>query len=174
MPYRTKTYIAGDWEHDILAIDKLYQWKNNNNLNFDFIDAHEYKQSKDTSLHCTIKRSLKERLDRSKTFVLVVGAHTNKLAAGSCQYCPSYNSYLKYCVRSYSVDYKSYIQYECEEAVKVNMNIIVLYNGLSVNKSLCPDILKNKGEHISMYKYYSWNYPEIERALKRANQNQFE
>ena len=39
MAYRTRTYIAGDWDHDKNAVDTLYYWKNNRYLNFDFLDA---------------------------------------------------------------------------------------------------------------------------------------
>ena len=28
--YRTKTYIAGDWDHDEDAVNKLHQWNNDN------------------------------------------------------------------------------------------------------------------------------------------------
>lgn len=27
MANRTKTYIAGDWDHDKDAVDQLYKWK---------------------------------------------------------------------------------------------------------------------------------------------------
>ena len=70
MAYRTKTYIAGDWTGDSDAIETLYKWKNSGYLNFDFVDAHSLTQARDSSLNCSIKRSLKERLDASKTFVL--------------------------------------------------------------------------------------------------------
>ena len=73
MAYRTRTYLAGDWDHDKNAIDTLYWWKENKHLNFDFLDAHELRDARDTSLICTIKRSLKDRLDHSKNFVLIVG-----------------------------------------------------------------------------------------------------
>lgn len=158
---RTKTYIAGDWDRDKDAIEKLYQWRNSEFLPLDFVDAHEYTQARDTSLNCSIKKSLKERLDRSKTFVLIVGESTNIVTAGSCQYCCSNDSYHGYCVRGHSLDFKSYIKYECEEAVKANMNIIVLYKSHSVNRDLCPDILKWKGYHIPMFKNFEWNYEEI-------------
>ncbi len=179
MPNRTKTYIAGDWDHDKEAIDKLYEWKENKMLDFDFIDAHELKQSRDTSLNCTIKRSLKERLNQSNVFVLVVGENTNTVTAGSCQYCQSYNSYIKYCARGYSVDYRSYIQYECEEAIKANMNIIVLYVADYICESFCPEFLRNKGNHVPMLKcvnwnYYVWDYVGINNAIKQANLKIFE
>ena len=167
---RTKTYIAGDWDNDIGAIDKLYEWKNNGWLALDFYDAHEVTQARDTSLCCSIKKSLRERLDLSHTFVLVVGNQTNKLTKGSCRYCNSYDSYHQTCHRRNTVDFRSYIQYECDTAQKDNMRIIVLYNSEFVNKSLCPEIFRNYIDHVPMLirkndnKLY-WNYESVRKAL---------
>ena len=93
MLYRTRTYIAGDWTGDKDLIDKLYQWNDSNYWGLSFSDAHELTQARDTSLPCSIKRSLKERLDVSKRFVLIVGGSTDGLTKGSCQYCQSYSSF---------------------------------------------------------------------------------
>lgn len=41
MVYRTKTYIAGDWDHDRDAVVQLYKWKNGNKWNFDFLYAYD-------------------------------------------------------------------------------------------------------------------------------------
>ena len=71
MAYRTKTYIAGDWTGDKDAIDKLYQWNTSKYWSLSFTDAHDLTKAKDSSLNCTIKRSLKVRMDASKTFVLI-------------------------------------------------------------------------------------------------------
>lgn len=171
--YRTKTYIAGDWTGDSDAIEKLYEWKNNKRLNLDFIDAHEYTQARDGSLNCSIKKSLRERLNISKKFVLVVGKNTKSLRNGSCQYCSNYvNSYYfgTYCKNAHSIDYRSYIEYECEMAIKDGMKIIILYNYANVDKGKCPECIKNYGKHINMYYYDSdgkcyWNYSEIRDAI---------
>ena len=82
--YRTKTYIAGDWDHDKDAVDKLYQWNGSNYWSLSFTDAHDLTQANDSSLNCSIKSSLKTRLDASKRFVLIVGNSTNTVTAGSC------------------------------------------------------------------------------------------
>ena len=58
MAYRTKTYIAGDWDGDKDAIDQLYKWKESKYLSLDFIDAHDLHQARDTSLNCSIKSHL--------------------------------------------------------------------------------------------------------------------
>ena len=84
MYYRTRTYIAGDWDNDKDAVDALHQWNDSSQYGLSFSDAHELKQARDTSLNCSIKRSLAERLDASKTFILIVGEHTKELRAGGC------------------------------------------------------------------------------------------
>ena len=173
MAYRTKTYIAGDWTGDKEAIEKLYDWKKNKYLNLDFVDAHEYTQAKDTSLNCSIKKSLRERLNVSKKFILIVGEDTKTLRSGKCYYCKNYNiSHCgsEYCKKGYSVDNRSYIDYECEMAIKDGLEIIVLYNYANVNKSKCPDTVRYSGKHINMYYYDKdghcyWNYAKIKEAI---------
>ena len=170
MSYRTKTYIAGDWTGDKDLIDKLYEWNNSKQWSLHFIDAHELTQARDTSLYCSIKKSLAERLDVSKTFVLVVGEQTSSLTKGSCQYCGSYNSWTKSCAKGHSVDYRSYIEYECEKADRDGLRIVVIYNYRSVSRSKCPEVLRYKGTHINGYykgdngKDY-WNYEGIRKAI---------
>lgn len=63
MSYRTKTYIAGDWTGDNYAIKKLYEWNKSNYWNLSFTDVHEITKSYDSSLNCSIKSSLKSRMD---------------------------------------------------------------------------------------------------------------
>ena len=133
--YRTKTYIAGDWDHDKDAVDKLYQWNGSNYWSLSFTDAHDLTQANDSSLNCSIKSSLKTRLDASKRFVLIVGNSTNTVTAGSCTYCESYNSHTYSCARGHSVDYRGFIKYECDKAVEAGIKIIVLYKAACVNKS---------------------------------------
>ena len=116
------------------------------------------------------KKSLSERLNASKTFVLIVGENTDKLTKGGCQYCQSYNSWAYSCARGHSVDCRSYIEYECEKAVRDDLRIIVIYNFSSVQRSKCPEILRYRGIHINGYykgydgKYY-WNYSDIKNAI---------
>lgn len=170
MAYRTKTYIAGDWTGDKKAIDKLYEWNDSDYWNLSFVDAHELTQARDSSLNCTIKRSLKERMDSSKTFVLVVGNQTNTITAGGCKFCGSYNSWSSYCAKGYSIDYRSYIKYECDKAVEASIKLVILYNSTKIEKSKCPESIRNLGTHINMMyvgtdgKTY-WNYTKIKDAI---------
>ena len=101
-------------------------------------------------------------------------SNTDTVTAGSCIYCGSYNSYTKACAKGHSIDYSSYIKYECDEALKAyndgNMKIIVLYNSCSVNKSRCPSALRNVGIHSPMGKVHSdgkcyYDYATVKKAF---------
>lgn len=167
MNYRTRTYVAGDWSNDKDAIDQLTNWNESDHWSLSFSDAHEFTQARDSSLKCSIKRSLKERLDISKTFVLIVGNTTDNVTAGSCQFCDNYNSFFELCKKGYSVDFRSYIKFECEEAVKADMKIVVLYNSSKVEKSKCPDSVRNLGTHVAMKDIFGkYDYYAVKEALE--------
>ena len=170
MAYRTKTYIAADWTGDKNVVDEIYKWNDSNYLSLHFVDAHDLTQARDTSLYCSIKKSLAERLDASKTFVLIVGEHTKTLTKGSCANCSSYRSWTQSCGRGNYVDYRSYITYECEKANRDGLRIVVIYNDTVVRKAKCPAVLQDKGEHICAFYYdlngiKQWNYHRIKDAI---------
>lgn len=169
MAYRTRTYIAADWSGDKDAVEQLHKW-NDGYWSLSFTDAHDLTQSRDSSLNCSIKSSLKLRMDASKTFVLIVGDKTDSVTAGSCRYCSSYNSWTSSCARGRSIDYKSYIKYECEKAVEAGIKIVVLYNSTIVSRSKCPEVVRYKGNHVAMVyhkegKLY-WDYNAVKNALQ--------
>ena len=66
MTYRTKTYLAADWSSDKNVVDEIYKWNESEYWSLHFVDAHDLTQARDTSLYCSIKKSLAERLDASK------------------------------------------------------------------------------------------------------------
>lgn len=173
--YKTRTYIAGDWDHDYDAVEMLHYWNDSSRYGLSFLDAHDLRQARDSSLNCTIKRSLADRLNLSKTFVLIVGEHTALLRAGGCQYCSDYRilygGNYAWCSRNHSIDTRSYIIFECEKAVKDGLNIIVLYKSTSVEKSKCPEILRNRGIHVPMKRWNNiawrseWDYQSVKSAF---------
>jgi hypothetical protein len=101
-------------------------WKQSDNTNFNFFDAHEINNLMAYSSETTIKAKLRERLNNSKIFILLVGASTKHL-------------------------YK-YVRWEIEQALKLNLPIIVVnINGKDgLDNNLCPAIVKNElALHIS-------------------------
>jgi len=167
--YRTRTYIAAEWDGDKDAVEQLRKWNDGDKWSLSFTDAHELTQARDGSLNCTIKTSLSTRFAASKTFVLIVGSNTKTVTSGGCQHCGSYHSRTKSCARGYSVDYRSYIEYECDKAIRDNLKIVVLYNAATVNKSKCPEATKNVGTHVAMYycekREYYWDYPAVKMSI---------
>lgn len=171
---RYLTYIAGDWDGDSYAVEQLYKWKNSSKWTLYFPDAHETRQARDSSLYCSVKVSLKKRLDESNVFVLIVGDSTNSVTKGGCQLCSSYNSWNSWCARAgRTIDYRSYVKYECDEAAKAvqyGMKIVVLYNSTTVDRSKCPESVRWLGKHVSMVyrsmdgRYY-WDYDTVYSAL---------
>ena len=169
---RTKTYIAGDWTGDQDLFQQLYKWNENDFWSLHFVDAHKEIQASDESLSCSIKKSLQARLDNSKTFVLVVGKHTLNLTKGSCLYCSRF-TFSNGCNSGGSISMKSFIEYECDKAVRDGLNIIVIYNYANACRSKCPSACRNVGTHVNGLCYqpsdgkYHWNYTGIKEAFDR-------
>lgn len=126
MAYRNKTYIAFDADSDILYYRLMTAWKQKDNTDFNFYNAHEIINIWKLSSEETIKKNLRERMSNSKMFVLLVGEKTKFL-------------------------YK-YVRWEIELAIKLDLPIIVInINGKrSIDMDRCPYLLKEKlALHIS-------------------------
>lgn len=126
MPYRNKTYVAFDGDSDIRAYWLMKAWKQNDNTDFNFYDAHSIRQARDTSTEDTIKRSLRERMNNSNVFILLVGQNTKNL-------------------------YR-FVRWEIELALSINLPVIVvnLNQRRGHDNSLCPPILRDQlAVHIS-------------------------
>ena len=178
---RTRTYIAGEWDGDSDAIQQIYKWNEGNKWNFHFVDAHGFKQCYDSSMPCTIKDNLSERMGRTKTFVLVVGNNTKSTRKGSCAYQDCGNKSFSFMMGTYTCTVlgktystESFIDYECRLAYRyrADVKIVVLYNAASIDKSKCPEILRGVGVHKEMKSYnttwgrYMFDYNKVRKAIE--------
>lgn len=72
--------------------------------------------------------------------------------------------------KNYSVDYRSYVKYECDKAKEADIKIIVLYNSTKIERSKCPEAVRYEGTHVAMVykgddgKYY-WDYQAVKDAF---------
>ena len=73
MSYRNKTYVAFASE-DIKRYYLMEAWRENENIEFSFYDAHDLYISLDTSKPETIKSNLRERMKNAKQVVLLGSA----------------------------------------------------------------------------------------------------
>lgn len=80
MAYRNKTFVSFASE-DLGHYNLMRAWRSNENIDFDFHDAHDLNTALDTSQPDTIRRRLRERLANTKQVVLLVGDDTRAVAA---------------------------------------------------------------------------------------------
>ena len=120
MPYRNKTFVSFDGDNDIHYYRLMCAWKRNDNIPFNFFDAHDINTARDTSQEDTIKRRLRERLRNAKTVVSLIGDHTRYL-------------------------YK-FVRWELEQSLQLDVPIIgVNLNGSrSQDLDRCPPIIRSQ------------------------------
>lgn len=95
-------------------------------------------------------------------FILIVGSKTNLVIKGGCQYFQCGNS----------VNYKNYIEHECELAIKNELNIVVLYNSNYIYKELCPKVIRDIGNHNSI-KNVTYCYWKVRDAIMKVENSKF-
>ncbi len=146
MSYRNKTYVvfdAGDGKptsKDMCYYRVMQAWKKNEEIEFDFHDAHDLNNITDKASEDQIKKKLRERLANTKALIVIAGERTKNL-------------------------YK-FVRWEIEIAIDLQMPIIVTYvdGSRNLNKNLCPPLLVGKNAlHVDfkakIIKYAMDNYP---------------
>lgn len=151
MSYRNKTYVAFDADNDIHYYRLMQAWKSNNHFDFNFHNAHDYNNIMSWSNEDTIKRRLRERMNESKIFTLLVGERTKFL-------------------------YK-YVRWEIELALKQDLPIIVVnLNGRkSMDSNRCPAIIRDElAIHIAfgskIVQYALTNWPDSHQQYRRQGE----
>lgn len=120
MAYRNGTYVAFDgqdtttpYESDIQYFNLLKAWEGHSN-DFKFSDSHKKTYSvRDSSQKETLKRRLRERLNESKNFILILSSDTR--------------------------NDREMLNYEIDIAIKLGLPIIVCYTDFE--KILAPQEL---------------------------------
>lgn len=147
MGYRNKVYVSMDADNDIRYYYLMKAWRQNDNTEFSFHDAHDINNILDKS-EDSIKAGLQERFRNTKVFVLLVGEHTRYL-------------------------YK-YVRWEIEEAIKRKIPCIVvnLDGKRSMNSEKCPPIIRDElALHISfnskILQYALEHWPESEANYRK-------
>lgn len=140
MAYKNKTYVCFDGDNDIRYYNLMKAWKQSDNTNFDFFDAHDINNALDSSTEETIKRRLRERLLNTKIFVILLGEHTKNLT--------------------------KFVRWEMEQAISLNLPIIIVNINKKrvVDNSLYPKVLEEYltinisfESRIMQYALENWN-----------------
>lgn len=156
-----------DWKSDQDAVDQLFYWNSsaywNLELEYPCNDLWRLRRFCSTKF-CDIRN----KLDISKTFVLIIGENTKDFFndKGKCHFCSEYPDWGLYCDKG-NVDFRNFLDYACEEAVQAGLKIVVLYKATTVDKTRCPEAVKDIGTHVAMRLSTGlWNYDSVKNALE--------
>lgn len=124
MSYRNKTYVIFDGENDMWAYAYMKGWKENDNIDFNFYDAHDIRPLTERATEETVRERLRERMASAKQVIVLVGEQTKNLY--------------------------QFVRWEIDLAMKKDLPIVVVnLNGkCSHDPDLCPPILK---EHYAVH-----------------------
>ncbi|MDE2716970.1 MAG: TIR domain-containing protein [Chloroflexota bacterium] len=120
MAYRNKTFVSFDGDNDMHYYRLMCAWKRNDNIPFNFFDAHDLNTARDSSQEVSIKRQLRTRLLNAKIVVSLIGEHTRYL-------------------------YK-FVRWELEQSLDLGLPIVAVnLNGRrSVDQNRCPPIIRER------------------------------
>ena len=141
MSYRNRTYVIFDGDNDMWAYAFMKGWKSNENVDFNFQDAHDIKPLTDQASEETVRARLRERFSSAKQAIVLIGENTKNL-------------------------YR-FVRWEMDVALKLALPIIAVnLNGKRArDPDLCPAILR--GQYIV---HVSFNAKIIQHALDNFSQ----
>jgi hypothetical protein len=118
MSYQNKTYVIFDGDNDMWAYAYMKGWKSNENMDFNFYDAHDIRPLTDRASEETVRKALRERLANAKQTIVLVGENTKNL-------------------------YR-FVRWEIEISQKRDLPIIVvnLNGSRQLDRDRCPAILR--------------------------------
>ena len=137
MPYCNKTYICFDGDEDIHYYRLMLAWHQSDKTDFSFYNAHDFNTARDSSQEVSIKRQLRERLQNTKVFVVLIGANTRYLT--------------------------KFVRWEMEQALALGLPIIgVNLNGMrQQDGERCPPVIRDE-----LCMYVSFNAAILQYALE--------
>lgn len=151
MSYRNKTYVIFDGDNDMWAYAYMKGWKQNDNVDFNFLDAHDIRPLTDRASESTVKRSLRERMSNAKQVIVLIGDSTKNL-------------------------YR-FVRWEIELALSLDLPILAVnLNGLrAMDPERCPAILRDTYTvhvpyKIRVIKYALENFPS-EHAKRNCSKS---
>lgn len=117
LAYRNKTYICFDGDKDMRYYRLMTAWVANENVSFNFHNAHDLNSARDSSQEESIKRQLRERFANSKLLIVLIGESTKFLT--------------------------KFVKWEMEVALRLDLPIIgVNLNGMRAQDDRCPPAIR--------------------------------
>ncbi len=130
MSYRNKTYVAFNADYpagggDLRYYRLMLAWKNNDNIDFNFHNAHDLNNLTLRASDDQIFRKLRERMRNAKQLIVLVGDHTKNM-------------------------YK-FVRWEIEIGLDMDIPVIAVnLNGNNGSTDKTPPILLNRAYFVSV------------------------
>jgi len=135
--YQNATYVIFDGDTDKWAYAYMKGWKQNENTEFDFIDAHDLDNMTSRAQgEYYVKSHLKERMNNSSAVIVLVGANTKNLF--------------------------KFVRWEMELALELGLPVVAvnLNNKTQMDPDRCPPIIRD-----GCVVHIPFKMAEIKRAL---------
>jgi len=151
MVYRNKSYICFDGDTDMHYYRLMTAWKDNEDHDFNFHDAHDLNYARDSSQEESIKRQLRERFANSKLLIVLIGEKTKLLT--------------------------KFVKWEMEVALRLELPIIgVNLNNARSRDDRCPPAIRDElaiyvpfGQKIIAYAMENW--PDSHAKYRREGKS---
>lgn len=119
MAYINNFFLSFDYNNDVHYYWLMRAWRQDDGTKFNFYNAHDMNMSYDANLVLPIRQVLKNRLQQTQAFVILVGERTR---------------------------YLEFVRWEIEEAIGLHLPIIcVNLNGFRHRDPIrCPSIISEK------------------------------
>ncbi len=150
MNTQIKIHTAADWEQDLSVVNQIEKWTQSQSGKYLISRDLDLLDDMEGEWFCFAKASLKQAIDESDIFLLVVGEETLSVMEGSCSLCENYRSFSGNCAHGRVTDKRGFLEFQCATAKELNKKIIVLYSMNVVDKSKCPQVIRELGQHIAM------------------------
>lgn len=145
-----KIYITADWEQDQSVVNQIEQWNQNQGGNYLISRDFDLLDDMEGEWFCFAKATLKQAIQECDIFLLVVGEDTISVKEGSCSLCENYRSFSGNCAHGRITDKRGFLEFQCAVAKELNKKIVVLYIMDFVDKSKCPQVIREIGQHMTM------------------------
>jgi len=146
--YRNKTYVIFDGDKDIWAYGYMKGWKSNENMDFNFHDAHDIRRLTDRASDETVRATLRQRFANAKQAIVLVGESTK--------------------------DLRKFVPWEIDIAQKLDLPITVVnLNGYRrMDSARCPVALRKwPAVHVEFKAHAPWKGGEEGGNLRKVGEH---
>ena len=126
MDTQVKVHITADWENDQSVVDQIIKWNQDQGEPFSMEDSSNILEDMESEWSCFVRETLKEKIQKTDIFLLIMGEQTNLVQDGSCFFCENYRGFSGVCAHGRTADTRGIIEFQCDMAREFQKKIVVV------------------------------------------------